>query len=193
MGLYALSIGNLKRIVTFRSSGGNPLFTVDRIDAGANEYAGFGLIANGSGEFGPVTSGGTGSGDVTGPGSATDNALARFDGTGGKTIQNSTVIADDSGNMTVPGHVSITTAGKGLKIKEGSNAMMGVATLVAGTVTVSTTAVTASSRIFLCIQALAGGVGQLSVANVVAGTSFDINSTDGADTSTIAWLIVEPA
>ena len=30
----------------------------------------------------------SGSGDVTGPGSSTDNAVARFDGTTGKTIQN---------------------------------------------------------------------------------------------------------
>jgi len=35
-------------------------------------------------------------GDASGPGSATDNAIARFDGTGGKTLQNSTVtISDD--------------------------------------------------------------------------------------------------
>lgn len=40
-------------------------------------------------------------GDVTGPGSSTDNALARFDGTTGKIIQNSSAIVDDSGNLTV--------------------------------------------------------------------------------------------
>lgn len=34
--------------------------------------------------------GGGASGDVTGPGSSTDNALVRFDGTGGKTVQAST-------------------------------------------------------------------------------------------------------
>jgi len=38
----------------------------------------------------------TGIGDTYGPGSAVDNAIARFDGTGGKTIQNSNVtISDD--------------------------------------------------------------------------------------------------
>ena len=41
-----------------------------------------------------------GSGDVTGPASATDNALARFDTTTGKLIQNSGVIVDDSNNIT---------------------------------------------------------------------------------------------
>lgn len=48
-----------------------------------------------------------GSGDVTGPGSSTDNAIARFDGATGKTIQNSGVLIDDSNNMTVPGNVIV--------------------------------------------------------------------------------------
>ncbi len=42
---------------------------------------------------------GGGSGDVTGPASSTDNAAARFDGTTGKVIQNSTVILNDSGQV----------------------------------------------------------------------------------------------
>ncbi len=40
-----------------------------------------------------------GSGDVTGAASSTDNAIVRFDGTTGKTIQNSTVTLDDNGNF----------------------------------------------------------------------------------------------
>ena len=39
-------------------------------------------------------------GDVTGPASSTDNAVARFDSTTGKLIQNSTVIIDDTGATT---------------------------------------------------------------------------------------------
>ena len=49
-----------------------------------------------------ATVGGSGTGDVTGPASSTDNAIARFDGTGGKTIQNSQVVIDDSGNLNIP-------------------------------------------------------------------------------------------
>lgn len=46
---------------------------------------------------------GSGSGDVVGPASATDNAIARFDTTTGKLIQNSAVtIADTTGNITLP-------------------------------------------------------------------------------------------
>ena len=51
--------------------------------------------------------GDTGSGDVTGPGSSTDNALARFDGAGGDTLQNSGITVDDSGNLTAGGTVDM--------------------------------------------------------------------------------------
>lgn len=37
---------------------------------------------------------------VAGPASATDNALVRFDGTGGKTVQGSGITVDDSNNIT---------------------------------------------------------------------------------------------
>jgi hypothetical protein len=46
-----------------------------------------------------------GTGDVVGPGSATDEAVARFDSTTGKLIQNSTVTIDDSGNIATSGTV----------------------------------------------------------------------------------------
>jgi len=42
----------------------------------------------------------SGVGDVTGPGSATDNAITRFNGTTGKVVQNSGASIDDSGNIT---------------------------------------------------------------------------------------------
>lgn len=48
-----------------------------------------------------------GSGDVVGPASATDNAVARFDTTTGKLIQNSAVTISDTG--AVAGVTSITT------------------------------------------------------------------------------------
>jgi hypothetical protein len=50
--------------------------------------------------------GGGGSGDVVGPGSATDNALARFDGTTGKLIQNSTITLSDGGALSFPDGVT---------------------------------------------------------------------------------------
>lgn len=41
-----------------------------------------------------------GTGDTSGPGSSTDNAIPKFDGTGGKTLQNSGVVIDDDDNLS---------------------------------------------------------------------------------------------
>ena len=46
-----------------------------------------------------------GAADVTGPASATDNAVALFDGTSGKVIKDSLVTIDGSGNISTPGTV----------------------------------------------------------------------------------------
>ena len=54
--------------------------------------------------------GGGGGGDFSGPGSATDNAVVRFNGTGGKTGQNSGVTIDDSNNAT--GFANLTLSGE---------------------------------------------------------------------------------
>lgn len=48
------------------------------------------------------STGGAGGGDVTGPASSTDNAVARFDSTTGKIIQNSLVTVADNGAITAP-------------------------------------------------------------------------------------------
>lgn len=48
-------------------------------------------------------------GSMGGPGSSTDNAVARFDGTGGTVVQNSGVIIDDSNNVS--GVAALTTSG----------------------------------------------------------------------------------
>lgn len=48
------------------------------------------------------SSGGVGTGDAIGPASSTDNAIARFDGTGGKTLQNSSVTISDTGVIGLP-------------------------------------------------------------------------------------------
>ena len=47
-------------------------------------------------------------GDFSGPGSSTDNAVVRFDGTGGKTAQNSGVAIDDSNNVSGVGTLATT-------------------------------------------------------------------------------------
>lgn len=49
-----------------------------------------------------------GSGSITGPGSSTDNALTRWNGVGGDTLQDGQTIEDDSGNVTAAGKVEAT-------------------------------------------------------------------------------------
>lgn len=69
-----------------------------------------------------AAAGGGGSGDLVGPGSATDNAITRFDSTTGKLVQNSLVIVDDSGNIstggTLPGSTSLYIERSGLAIAQ---------------------------------------------------------------------------
>ncbi len=66
------------------------------------------IATNGSG------GGGGGSGDVVGPASATDNAIARFNLTSGKLIQNSPVTISDLGSISLP--VGETVDGRDLSV-----------------------------------------------------------------------------
>ena len=91
------------------------------------------------------------------------------------------------------GDLKLGTAGNGLYVKEGTNATMGTATMVGGTVVVNTTKVTANSRIFLANNTNGGTLGSLSISARTAGTSFTISSTNVLDTSTVAWIIFEPS
>ncbi len=64
------------------------------------------LTTNGSGVLSWSSNG---AGDVVGPASATDNAIARYDGTTGKLIQNSGATIDDSGNITATNFTGSTS------------------------------------------------------------------------------------
>jgi hypothetical protein len=80
------------------------------------------------------------------------------------------------------------------KYNEAANGNAGIATLVAGTVTISNTSITANSRILLTVQDVnAGTPGFLSIANKTAGVGFDILSSNNADTSIVYYEIREPA
>lgn len=119
-------------------------------------------------------------------------------GASGSTLNTLVTVIDartDSDVELPNGNLRISLAGKGLRIKEGSNAKMGVSTLVAGTVTVSNTSITANSRILLTKQDSGTPValGAIRVSARSAGVSFDITSDNVVDTSDILWVIIEPA
>lgn len=90
---------------------------------------------------------------------------------------------------------STASLGGKFECTHGSNATCGVVTLAAGTATVSTTAIAAlaaagssGDAIRLTLQTCSS-CGTLSVGTVMAGTSFVINSSNGADASDVYWEI----
>jgi hypothetical protein len=59
---------------------------------------------------GRLTAVANGAADVTGPGSSTDEALARYNGVTGKLLQNSTVTLNDAGDLANPKTIQLNTS-----------------------------------------------------------------------------------
>jgi hypothetical protein len=136
------------------AEGTNEYFTTARARAslsagtGISYDSGTGVITNSSPSLG---------GDVVGPASATDNAIARFDTTTGKLLQNSVVTVGDTGAVT------------------------GVTTLSAST-SVTTPIVQATNSAGLALKN-AGGTTQISMGagggdNLAINVSTNINGTN---------------
>lgn len=100
--------------------------------------------------------------------------------------------------------LKLSTVGKGIYIKEGTNATMGSFSSVhSGNFTVdtvvNTTKVTANSRIILTVQSVTDTTNStVPVAFVLtrtAGTSFTVRVTSDVDPNTIvvSWVIIEPS
>lgn len=68
----------------------------------------------------------------------------------------------------------------------------GRATLVAGTVTVTSPDITANSNVLLSTQVNGGTSGALRVGTRTPGTSFVITSATALDTSVVYWIIMNP-
>jgi hypothetical protein len=118
-----------------------------------------------------------------------------FTTTNGRVTDHANLLYSSSTGISTATNITLNTAGAGVLIKEGTNATAGLATLSSGTVVVNTTKVTANSRIQLTAQNLGTitiPVG-LAVSTRTPGTSFTILSGNLTDTSTIAWVIIEPA
>ena len=79
---------------------------------------------------------------------------------------------------------------KYVALSTGSAPIAGNATLVAGTVTVSTTAATADCIVMLTRKTSGGTIGTAITYTISAGTSFTITSDNVLDTSTFSWFIV---
>lgn len=96
------------------------------------------------------------------------------------------------GDLTVTGGGEIfATVGKGVTYKSGTGARAGNATLVAGTVTVTNTTVTANTVIMLTRKTAGGTIGTSITYTLSAGASFTINSDNPLDTSTFSYVLSE--
>jgi hypothetical protein len=95
----------------------------------------------------------------------------------------------NAGSITLTNDLKLSTLGKTITLKRGSNACSGTgAVLVAGTVTVPTTAVATGDNVLLTCTA-SGGTPGFPVVTISNGASFTITSSSGTDTSTYSWVI----
>jgi hypothetical protein len=135
------------------TNAGSTTYTLPSADGTSGQV----LSTNGTGTLSWTSAGGGGTGDVVGPASATDNAIARFDLTTGKLIQNSVVIVDDAGTITGVAALAATTASI-------TSANAGTAVITTGTVT-NLTSTSAS------IASMNAGVALLTTATVTTLTA----------------------
>jgi hypothetical protein len=132
--------------------------------------AGSGItVTNGAGSITIASSGGGGTGDVVGPASSTDNAVARFDGTTGKLVQNSSFVVNDSGEVTTGvwkgTEVTVPYGGTGVSTLTGivkGNGQSAFSAATAGTDYLAPPSGTA------ILKANSGG----ALANATAGTDY---------------------
>lgn len=73
--------------------------------------------------------------------------------------------------------------------RDTTGATKGSAVLVAGTVTVNTAEIQAGDQVYLTCTTAGGTQGIVRVSAIVAGVSFTLTSSQGADTSTYSWRI----
>ena len=122
--------------------------------------AGTGItITNGTGSISIAASG---SGDVAGPASSTDNAIARFDSTTGKLLQNSVGILSDAGALS------------GLTTISASGAITSTQTAAADVITA--TSATANGKVIRMSTTSGGlmvGVEVGSGSNYIIGSTYD--------------------
>ena len=148
--------------------------------------AGSGITITGDSGTDTVTIAATGggSGDVVGPASATDNAVARFDTTTGKLIQNGAVLVDDSGNVSGVGNITLSGTVDGRDVATDGTKLDGVES-----------GAQADQNLFSTINATSGtdpvADAVTDTLNLSAGTGITVTGDSGTDTITIATTVVD--
>ena len=195
--------GNTSGLVTIQPAAAAGTWTLTLPTTGGTTN--YFLQTNGSGV---TTWAAGGTGDVVGPGSATDNAITRFDTTTGKLVQNSSASVDDSGYLTanayVPGssYVNAQTgttytlaSGDNGRVVTCSNAsaitvtvtdasmptdyMVTIYQLGAGQVSFTAGGTAVLRNVFTQTK-IAGQYGAVTIKRVGSGTDFIISGSTGA-------------
>jgi len=120
--------------------------------------------------------GDAGDGDVSGPGTTTDDAVVRFNGTNGSNLNNSGVIIDDSNNVTGVNSLAVTT-----NITASNITIAGSASTV-GAVAFTSTGATVTGNLSVTGAVTASNitiVGSASTIGAVAFTSTGATVTGG--------------
>lgn len=112
------------------------------------------------------------SADVVGPGSSTDNALVRWDGTAGTDIQNSNATLTDAGDLTLTGGL---TLGTDLAVSEGGTGVSSVTGILTGN---GTSAITGNAVSQYAV--LVGGASNAVDEVASVGTSGQVLTSNGA-------------
>lgn len=193
----------------YRSSA-NVLKTDDAFEGATTITAGTGFVATTGGVTASAGNIAASAGNVTASGTmtagtgitATTGNIAASSGnlSASGTVTGGTGVIATTGGVTATagditatnGNVLISTIGKGLQVKTGSNARFGTLTLNGATpVVVSNTSVTADTGIFLTTKTAGGTPAFYWVSARSAGVSFSVTGTAG-DTSVLNWFLVEP-
>lgn len=169
-------------------SGRGPGTLLDLRDA-----AGASVLAVGQSGLGAIAAGAVTATSVAASGAVTGGTVAATGALSGAALTVTTIAGTGDATITA-GNLILATAGKGLRIKSGgAAATVGTLTLTGATpVVVATTAVTATSLIFLTVQSTGGvpaGIAWVSARSV--GVSFSVTGI-AADQSVVGWHIVEP-
>jgi hypothetical protein len=132
-------------------------------------------------------------GDISGPGSSTDNAVVRWDGTSGGLIQDSSVVIDDSGNVgigtTSPGSIlELASTGPVLTLNDTNGVVGGSQTSrisfeASGTET--GTIGIASGAGFMAVNNKSGSLALLADSNNTSTSSTMTFSVDGSEAARI--------
>lgn len=173
-------------VVSLTATSGNISATAGQVNAGASMHAGTTVTA------------GTGITSTTGNITASTGNLVSTLGSvsAATTVTAGTGVTATTGDFTATnGNLALNTVGNKLLIKATSSATCSAGTFVLGggaTTVVPNTAVTASSIILLTTQALGtvAVASTLAVTGITPTTNFTVTPSVAADTSTIAYLII---